>query len=264
MRQNSRQSFSSAFTLIELLVVIAIIAILAAMLLPALAKAKARAYSIQCTSNQKQILLAIQMFANDNGDRLPFGVDANDQPSGTLALEVNSSSVIGTTFPHPQLVYQLKPYLSGTHQMVAPYTGWELSPVAICPSYKNNAQYAARSTDIIEPDYSRASYRLRAYVEGKTMWSFGGAVAQSPKLANVLNPASNGAMADLDRTFPGASLATIGNVHNDWNQLLDQPVHGNSRVYGYFDGHVGSLSLLRHSDSMTTNTLPSGWISVTQ
>src|SRR5438067_1293605 len=89
-----RKNKIGAFTLIELLVVIAIIAILAGMLLPALAKAKAKAQRIKCTSSLKNVGLAFRIFSTDNGDRFPMQVSTNDGGSAEYAVST------GTTYPN--------------------------------------------------------------------------------------------------------------------------------------------------------------------
>src|SRR5581483_11660709 len=91
--RNRRQR---GFTLIELLVVIAIIAILAAMLLPALSAAKAKAYRIQCLSQQKQLGVGFSTFGTDHKDMYPpAGFQASNQNSDQLSWDDYINSYIG-------------------------------------------------------------------------------------------------------------------------------------------------------------------------
>ncbi len=215
-----RARFRRAFTLIELLVVIAVISILAALLLPALARAKAKATQINCISNLKQLGQALQMYVEDNNDKLP----------GPLWIGMQASFDRASS---EEMMYYLWPYLG----VPTPSDEARVVPVAVCPGYLRSAPGVNSLADM----EGRICYLLNPDVDptAGSVCPFGyPSPPQSPlRLAQISqygSPSEVHAISDVDK----------GNVSNPsvgwWGDLPYKPVHGNSRNQLYFDWHVAA------------------------
>lgn len=126
MRIRQRQ----AFTLIELLVVIAIISILASMLFPAFSRAREKARTTSCESNQKQIALAFVMYSMDYDDTLP------PNPSSLNAVQWQGS---------------LYPYTRNVQIYTCPSRpGWIADRVARTGAYAMNARMLGQCDAVVD------------------------------------------------------------------------------------------------------------------
>lgn len=120
------------FTLIELLVVIAVIAILAGMLLPALNKARERAYQVKCMGTMKMMIFAALQYADDSSGRMLPRQTTSDFMGSTWTRNEHFLKLAGIKFSKDYPMYWYKPFMCPTVDLTK--KGWNRADVGMSAS----------------------------------------------------------------------------------------------------------------------------------
>jgi prepilin-type processing-associated H-X9-DG protein/prepilin-type N-terminal cleavage/methylation domain-containing protein len=223
MKKSSPPPRKEAFTLIEMLVVIAIIALLASLIVPAVSNSIARAKSIACASNLRQLGLAFQMYTinpSNGSNRLPAPAPSTAKP----------------------WFVAISPYLQeqagGAKDLTNTYK---------CPVYANLRQDIQGTTS-----WDQLGYGMNIYLEGSasTGWPWypePGALNYGYRISEIRNPTQTILLADQASWNWGirkdqlASQSSSGKYYDKEEGKLRGFRHGKTANFLFVDGHVASL-----------------------